>query len=47
MINILQLCACCGIKMEESLYILCEQCEEVQDHQEPDIHDYESEEDYE
>lgn len=47
MINILQKCACCGTRMEDDLFILCEQCQEQQDAQEPDLDDYESEEDYE
>ena len=56
MINILQRCACCGIRMEDDLFILCEQCQEQQDSQEPDFRaecsssdyadDYESEDDY-
>ena len=57
MINILQRCACCGIRMEDDLFILCEQCQEQQDSQEPDLRaecsssdyadDYENEDDYE
>jgi hypothetical protein len=47
MINLLQRCACCGIRMEDDLFILCEQCQEQQDSQEPDLDDYENEDDYE
>jgi hypothetical protein len=47
MINLLQKCASCGISLEDDLNILCEQCQEQQDSQEPDLDDYESEEDYE
>lgn len=43
MINILQRCACCGVRMEDDLFILCEQCQEQQDSQEPDLDDYENE----
>jgi hypothetical protein len=32
--------------MEDDLFILCEQCQEQQDSQEPDLDDYESEDDY-
>jgi hypothetical protein len=47
MINLLQKCASCGVSLDDDLNILCELCEEHQDSLEPDLDDYESEEDHE